>query len=85
MVPANMAKDWIVTRISTNKDPLSSKEFPLEVQGVNLNHESPEHGETKRYFHWRVVNVYDERYDIGHAVIDDNVPLHLLQECRRNG
>lgn len=80
-----MRSDWIVTRISRNRDPRSEKACPLEVQGVNLNHEDRKHGECQRYFHWRVPHVLDERYDIGHAVIDDDVPLVLLQEYRRNG
>lgn len=80
-----MKRDWIITRISRNWLDKDGK-FPLRVTGVNLNHaDSSRYGETERYFIWRVSDVMDERYDIGHAVIDDDVPLVLLQDCRRNG
>jgi hypothetical protein len=78
-------KDWIITRIAKNLDTRSAKEFPLRIEGVNLNASALMYGDTNRYFEWRVRDVYDSRYDIGKAVIADDVPLVLMQECRRNG
>jgi hypothetical protein len=86
-----ISPDWIVTRIRRNTAHRSEKACPLAVEGVNLNHPRVKtdvaemHGECERYFHWKVPNVYDPRYDIGHAVIEEDVPLALLQPCRRNG
>ncbi len=77
-------KDWIVTRISVNRVS-NNKEFPLQIEGINLNNSGRSYGETERYFTWRVTDVFDERYDIGKAVIDDDVPLMYLQTCRKNG
>ncbi len=78
-------KDWIVTRIALNLDSRSKAEFPLRVIGVNLNYSAPKHGDSDRYFTWRLANVHDPRFDLGQAVIDENVPLNLLQPCRANG
>ena len=78
-------KDWIVTRIELNLDSRSAKQFPLMVRGVNLNHDNNRYGETERYFSWRLANVYDESFDTGNAFIADDVPLCLMQDCRRNG
>ncbi len=76
-------KDWIITQISVNR--ITGNKFPLQVRGINLNNSGASYGETERYFTWRVTDVFDERYDIGQAVIDEDVPLMYLQESRRNG